>query len=84
MSNYPAGTNDADIEARFGGEDEDFRPLCPNCGKHADFRTVRKQFTETHGLDCGPYETWTDEWLVCSECGAETDEDEVEKMQEEL
>ena len=24
---------------------------------------------ETHGLDCGPYETFNEEFIVCRECG---------------
>ncbi len=40
------------------------------------------KFTETHGLDCGPYETWTESWLVCNECGAKTDDAEVRAANE--
>lgn len=53
------------------------RPECPNCGEQADFEERTGSFVETHGLDCGPYERWTETWLVCSECGAETDEQEL-------
>jgi hypothetical protein len=45
-------------------------PFCPNCGQRADFTHHEGSFTETHGLDCGPYETWHEEWLKCSKCGA--------------
>lgn len=51
--------------------------VCPNCGERADFTAHESQNTETHGLDCGPYETWTERWLVCQTCGAETDEREL-------
>ena len=30
-------------------------------------------YLETHGLDCGPYEHWRDEWYECSACGARFD-----------
>jgi hypothetical protein len=76
MSNYPAGVTDADIDARFG-PDEDTRDRCPNCGEHANFRERHAHHVETHGLDCGPYETWEDSWLECSECGAQTDHKEI-------
>ncbi len=57
--------------------------ICPNCGKEADFREHSGSFTETHGLDCGPYETWTESWLTCSECGAKTDDRELREAQPE-
>ncbi len=53
-------------------------PVCPNCGQRADFTEHEGQFTETHGLDCGPYETWTERWLTCNLCGAKTDERELD------
>jgi hypothetical protein len=52
-------------------------PCCPNCGDPADFESRSESFTETHGLDCGPYEQWTEEWLTCSRCGSRTDDDEL-------
>jgi hypothetical protein len=51
--------------------------ICPNCGLDANFTERSGRFTERHGLDCGPYETWTESWLVCSECGGKTDDREV-------
>lgn len=59
------------------GLPEAWKPVCSNCGEHADFTEQSGQFTETHGLDCGPYETWTENWLTCSKCGAKTDEREL-------
>lgn len=56
--------------------------ICPNCGAEAMFTEHSGKFTETHGLDCGPYETWTESWLVCNECGAKTDDAEVRAANE--
>jgi len=61
-----------EIREAFDGREE-----CPNCGKRADFKERSSHNVETHGLDCGPYETWDETWLVCSECGAETDAKEI-------
>lgn len=38
-----------------------------DCTDYARFR--RQEFVETHGLDCGPYELWAEEWHECSVCG---------------
>ena len=41
---------------------------CPDCGSSAgEFRFATS--VETHGLDCGPYETFNEEFIVCRECG---------------
>ena len=48
-------------------------PMCPNCGEPAQFTEHSGDFVETHGLDCGPYERWHEEWLTCNKCGAKTD-----------
>ncbi len=37
-----------------------------DCRDHAEYR--RRSYTETHGLDCGPYEHWTEEYWECSIC----------------
>jgi hypothetical protein len=55
-------------------------PVCGNCGERATFSHKSGEFTETHGLDCGPYEHWHEEWLACDKCGAETDEKEIARM----
>ncbi len=55
-------------------------PVCPNCDQHAEFSEHETGFTETHGLDCGPYETWTEHWLKCSKCGAKTDQRELDAV----
>ncbi len=57
-------------------------PECPNCGKHATFTEHEADHVETHGLDCGPYERWHQEWITCDACGAETDWDEVNRANE--
>ena len=56
--------------------------MCPNCGKFATFSPQWGSFVDTHGLDCGPFERWTEEWLVCGNCGARTDDSELEAMSE--
>jgi hypothetical protein len=43
-----------------------------DCRDHATYRTAR--CTETHGLDCGPYETWSEEWMECSICNQVVEE----------
>ncbi len=59
------------------------RMICPNCGQEATFTPHEHYWVETHGLDCGPYETWTESWLTCSECGAKTDDREVRAANKE-
>jgi len=45
---------------------------CPECQEgRLHFRSA--DYIETHGLDCGPYEHWCNEWFECSECGARFD-----------
>ena len=45
---------------------------CPDCGSPAgDLRFITS--IETHGLDCGPYETFNDEFIVCLACGGRFD-----------
>ena len=45
---------------------------CPDCGSpEGDFRFVTS--VETHGLDCGPYETFNEEFIVCLACGGRFD-----------
>src|SRR5580765_3301165 len=54
--------------------------MCPNCCQITTFTFCSANHVETHGLDCGPYERWTDEWLECNRCGARTDELEIAAM----
>ena len=45
---------------------------CPDCDSPAgDLRFATS--VETHGLDCGPYETFNEEFIVCRECGGRHD-----------
>ena len=45
---------------------------CPDCGSPAgDLRFATS--VETHGLDCGPYETFNEEFIVCLTCGGRFD-----------
>ena len=45
---------------------------CPDCGSPAgDLRFATS--VETHGLDCGPYETFNEEFIVCGGCGGRFD-----------
>jgi uncharacterized CHY-type Zn-finger protein len=40
---------------------------CPDCGSSfAEFRNASS--VETHGLDCGPYERFEQEYIVCRQC----------------
>jgi len=57
--------------------------ICPNCGQEATFREYSEQCVERHGLDCGPYETWTETWLECSACHAKTDDRELSEANDE-
>jgi hypothetical protein len=65
------------VDASFWRRCKNCAPSCPNCGNPAEFEELTESFTETHGLDCGPYEQWTETRLVCSECRAETDDREL-------
>ena len=45
---------------------------CPDCGSPTgELRFART--VETHGLDCGPYETFNEEFIVCGGCGGRFD-----------
>jgi len=52
---------------------------CPHCGARDGFTECEAEWVERHGLDCGPYEHCTDRWLTCNQCGARTDEQELER-----
>ena len=45
---------------------------CPDCGSPlGEFRSAIS--IETHGLGCGPFERFEDEYIVCRECGGQFD-----------
>ena len=45
---------------------------CPDCGSSlGEYRIASS--VETHGLDCGPYERFEQEFVVCRECGERCD-----------
>lgn len=45
---------------------------CPECGSlFGECRIATS--VETHGLDCGPYERFEDEYVVCQECRGQFD-----------
>ena len=45
---------------------------CPECGSY-DGKVRGVTLVETHGLECGPYETFYEEFVVCSDCGSHVD-----------
>jgi hypothetical protein len=45
---------------------------CPDCGSSAGSQRFVTSI-ESHGLDCGPYETFNEEFVVCRECGGRCD-----------
>jgi len=54
---------------------------CPDCDSPAgDLRFATS--VETHGLDCGPYETFNEEFVVCRQCGGRYDVGEWDAMEE--
>ena len=55
--------------------------LAHHCIDHLRHHT--KDCVETHGLDCGPYETWTEEWDECSVCDEKFDDHDVIHMLKE-
>jgi hypothetical protein len=45
---------------------------CPDCGcSVGEFRFADS--IETHGLDCGPYEYFHEEYVICRGCGRRFD-----------
>lgn len=43
---------------------------CPECGAEVVLEYHAVDTVETHGLECGPYEHFLDQWYACPECGA--------------
>ena len=45
---------------------------CPDCGSPlGEFRIATS--IETHGLDCGPFERFEQEFILCQVCGGRFD-----------
>jgi hypothetical protein len=45
------------------------------------FLVARAQYhVETHGLECGPFERWWEEWWECGVCGKNYSERDVAEM----
>jgi len=54
---------------------------CPDCGSSfGEYRIASS--VETHGLDCGPFERFEQEFIVCQECGGRFDFQEWDSAQE--
>jgi hypothetical protein len=48
---------------------------CPDCGcSVGEFRFAHS--VETHGLDCGPFETFYEEFVICRDCDGRFDSEE--------
>jgi uncharacterized CHY-type Zn-finger protein len=48
---------------------------CPDCGSSlGEFRIATS--IETHGLDCGPFERFDQEFILCGNCGGKFDVDD--------
>lgn len=43
-----------------------------DCTEHAEY--YEETCVETHGLDCGPYERWTERGWRCGVCGEEVEQ----------
>lgn len=41
---------------------------CPHCGQEVVMIERQADSVETHGLDCGPFERFPEEWWKCPEC----------------
>jgi hypothetical protein len=53
--------------------------ICPDCHE-TELRLMEADSIETHGLDCGPYEHFYDEWWECPACGARFSDRELEEV----
>jgi hypothetical protein len=54
---------------------------CPDCGcPSGEFRFATS--IETHGLDCGPFERFDEEFIVCGGCGGKFDPRDWEETEE--
>ena len=56
---------------------------CPDCGlASGEFRFATS--IETHGLDCGPFERFDEEFIVCGGCGGRFDPRDWEESEDAL
>ena len=54
---------------------------CPDCGSSfGEYRIASS--VETHGLDCGPFERFEQEFIVCRKCRGRFDLRDWESAQE--
>jgi hypothetical protein len=53
-----------------------------DCLEHLKYR--EREWVETHGLDCGPYERCWEAWWQCVICGAQFTSRELDAIYEEL
>ena len=52
---------------------------CPKCGEQVVPAYREHDSIETHGLECGPYERWHDEWWECPACGEELSPEDLDR-----
>lgn len=52
-----------------------------HCGGTLRYRC--EDHVERHGLDCGPYERWTEQWYICGSCGERFTDRELAEMAKE-
>lgn len=54
---------------------------CPDCGyPSGEFRFATS--IETHGLDCGPFERFDEEFVICGGCGGRFDPRDWEETED--
>ena len=53
--------------------------MCPTCGE-AVLVLREADSIERHGLECGPYEHFHDEWWACPACGNRFTDRELEAL----
>jgi hypothetical protein len=51
------------------------------CLDHLDYRSY--EWTETHGLEAGPFEHCFEEWWQCTVCGEKFTENELTYLRKE-
>ena len=56
---------------------------CPECGEMVELTYHQSEWWETHGLDCGPYEHWVQNWYECPRCNTAFTIDELTRLLKE-